>query len=61
MEKLIAIIGGLQEHQKIKTDGICTTLCSAMGLGGGQTPLVILKDETDSIRVYGQWNRETPK
>ena len=59
--KLIAIVGGLQKHQAIKTDGICVTLCSAMGIGGGNTPLVILKNETDSIRIYGQRNRETPE
>lgn len=43
MEKMIAVVGGLQEHQAIKTDGICVTLCSAMGIGGGNTPLVIYK------------------
>lgn len=32
--KLIAIVGGLQKHQAIKTDGVCVTLCSAMGIGG---------------------------
>ena len=29
------IIGGMQKNQSIKTDGICTTLTSSMGTGGG--------------------------
>lgn len=29
------VIGGEQKHQAIKTDGICTTLTSSMGTGGG--------------------------
>ena len=33
-------VGSMQEHAAIKTDGICTTLTSAMGLGGGQIPMV---------------------
>lgn len=45
--KLIAIVGGLQKHQTIKTDGVCVTLCSAMGIGGGNIPLVIIKNETN--------------
>ena len=35
------IIGGMQEHQSIKKDGICTTLTSSMGTGGGYTPMVV--------------------
>lgn len=35
------IIGGMQEHQSIKTDGICTTLTSSMGTGGGYVPMVV--------------------
>lgn len=31
------IIGGMQEHQSIKKDGICTTLTSSMGTGGVHT------------------------
>lgn len=27
------IIGGMQAHQSIKTDGICTCLTSSMGMG----------------------------
>lgn len=35
------VIGGLQEHQSIKNDGVCTTLTSAMGAGGGHIPMVL--------------------
>ena len=34
------IIGGMQKYQAIKTDGICTTLTSSMGTGGGYVPMV---------------------
>jgi len=34
------VVGGLQEHQIPRTDGICPSLTSAMGMGGGQTPIV---------------------
>jgi DNA (cytosine-5)-methyltransferase 1 len=34
------ILGGLQEHQTPRTDGLSPTLTSAMGMGGGQTPVV---------------------
>lgn len=33
------IQGGLQAHQYPRTDGLCPTLTSAMGMGGGQTPI----------------------
>lgn len=29
------IIGGMQEHQAIKNDGICPCLTGSMGTGGG--------------------------
>ena len=29
-----------QNHATIRTDGICTTLPAAMGMGGGYTPMV---------------------
>ena len=35
------IVGGLQKHQKIRSDGISPCLTSAMGMGGGQTPIVL--------------------
>ncbi len=34
------ILGGLQGHQNFKNDGVCPTLTSAMGKGGGQTPII---------------------
>lgn len=33
------IIGGMQKNQAIKNDGICTTLTSSMGTGGGYVPM----------------------
>lgn len=40
IEKADFCIGGLQEHQTPRTDGISPTLTSAMGMGGGQTPII---------------------
>lgn len=34
------LIGGMQKNQAIKTDGVCTTLTSSMGTGGGYVPMV---------------------
>lgn len=31
--------GGLQEHQKPRTDGISPSVTAACGMGGGQTPI----------------------
>lgn len=39
-EKADFCIGGLQEHQTPRTDGISPSLTAAMGMGGGQTPLI---------------------
>ncbi len=33
-------VGGLQAHQKLRKDGVSPTLTQAMGMGGGQTPIV---------------------
>ena len=38
------IIGGMQAHQSIKTDSICTCLTSSMGMGGGYIPMIVVKD-----------------
>lgn len=35
------VIGGEQKNQAVKKDGICTTLTSSMGTGGGYVPMVI--------------------
>lgn len=42
------IIGGMQEHQSIKNDGVCTTLTSSMGTGGGYVPMVV---EQETIKI----------
>ena len=47
------LLGGMQEHQSIKKDGICTTLTSSMGCGGGYVPMV--------TRKYGIFDTETSK
>lgn len=39
--QVLAIIGGEQKHQSVKTDGVCTCLCSSMGTGGGYVPLLV--------------------
>lgn len=41
------VLGGLQEHQIPRTDGICPSLTAAMGMGGGQIPLLFEKEESD--------------
>ena len=47
MTKFINIlIGGEQKNQSIKTDGICTCLCSSMGMGGGYVPMIVLADKS---------------
>ena len=40
------IIGGMQKHQSIKTDGICTTLTASMGTGGGYVPMITERQMT---------------
>ena len=40
MERSTFCIGGLQEHQTPRTDGISPSLTAAIGMGGGQTPLI---------------------
>ncbi|MBR6403803.1 MAG: hypothetical protein IKS48_10510 [Eubacterium sp.] len=39
------VIGGLQEHQIRRTDGICSTIVAGCGTGGGNTPLVVEKED----------------
>ena len=38
------IIGGMQTHQTIKTDGICTCLTSSIGMGGEYIPMIVVKE-----------------
>lgn len=35
------VLGGLQEHQVPRIDGVSPTLTEAMGKGGGQTPIIV--------------------
>lgn len=44
------IIGGMQKHQSVKKDGICTTLTASMGTGGEYVPMVIANDECLPIK-----------
>lgn len=37
-------IGGMQDHQSVKTDGICTCLTSSMGTGGWYIPMIVIGD-----------------
>ena len=48
MKILNIVIGGMQNNQAIKKDGVCTTLVSAMGTGGGYVPMIVLIDEKAS-------------
>lgn len=47
------LLGGMQGHQSIKKDGICTTLTSSMGTGGGYVPMV--------SRKYGVFDTDKSK
>ena len=42
---VVGCIGGLQEHQTVRNNGISPALTSAMGMDGGQTPCVFLKQD----------------
>jgi DNA (cytosine-5)-methyltransferase 1 len=50
IEKSPTIIGSSQKHARISRNGICPTLGSAMGMGGGQTPM--LKIDTNNKPEY---------
>ena len=51
------LIGGLQKNQAVKTDGICTTLTSSMGCGGGYVPLIVNKN-TRGTNIMNNSNME---
>lgn len=42
------IIGGFQEHQYWRNNGICPSLTAAMGMGGGYTPCVLEINEVEN-------------
>lgn len=44
------LIVGMQKNQSVKTDGICTTLTSSMGCGGGYVPMVVVNSGQIIIR-----------
>ena len=44
------VIGGLQEHQTPRTDGICPAITAACGMGGGQTPIIFEIIEISNIK-----------
>ena len=48
------VIGGMQAHQSVKIDGICTCLTSSMGMGGGYVPMIVVKIDE---RQYTQNNK----
>ena len=60
-DDVIALIGGEQKHQSVKTDGVCTTLCSSMGTGGGYIPMIVktagdrmVESKSNEIIVIGK-------
>ena len=55
------VIGGLQEHQTPRDDGIYPSLTAAMGMGGGQIPLLFEKIEDSNIKDMEKikWQRST--
>lgn len=59
------LFGGMQEHQAIKTDGICTTLTSSMGTGGGYVPMVSEYDKqfkcVQVAQMYGTEKEPNPQ
>lgn len=52
------VIGGMQEHQSIKDDGVCTTLTSSMGSGGVYVPMVV---EDKKTIIYDDYNSNIPE
>lgn len=54
------LIGGMQKNQAVKTDGICTTLTSSMGTGGGYVPMVTEPIIRQIANVHPTKTRENP-
>ncbi len=46
---MLVLIGGMQKHQAIKTNGICTTLSASMGMGGGYVPMIFEVDDMKTV------------
>lgn len=53
----LGCIGGLQEHQRWRTDGISPCLTSAMGMGGGYIPVIWY----EKYKCYIAIRKLTPK
>lgn len=45
------VFGGLQEHQHTESDGISPALTTAMGMGGGQTPIFTERIDEDMAKI----------
>lgn len=46
---MLVLIGGMQKHQAVKFDGICTTLSASMGMGGGYVPMIFEVDNMKTV------------
>ncbi len=55
LEKADFCIGGLQEHQTARFDGISPSLTAAMGMGGGQTPLINCQYRIRKLTPLERW------
>lgn len=51
------LIGGMQKNQAVKTDGVCTTLTSSMGCGGGYVPMVTDRPIQAGNLSGGKWDK----
>lgn len=47
----IVIIGSMQEHAAVSKNGIVPTLTSAMGMGGGQIPMIQMLEVPQMVKV----------
>lgn len=47
MNPIFAVIGSMQKNAMVGKGDTCPTLASAMGMGGGQIPMIITKKEGD--------------
>lgn len=59
-----ALLGGEQQHQSVKKDGISTTLTSSMGCGGGYVPMINepkVEKILESKRIGGLFDDEKGK
>lgn len=47
--ELLAVIGSMQKNAMIGNGEKSPTLASAMGMGGGQIPMIITKNKGDKV------------